>query len=220
VEQVDKFDKDKLDQTEAYCGTNLFRPIRIDAGPVTLESAYNLVFKKLPVGIVLELSNKKKIFCTHGGIPVDELKQPILLEPNEELPEDTIQQLIWNDPSINSSYTGHNSKRGDIFSLPYAKFYSSTIAEYFLAINDLSCIFRAHEPVKDGFKENFKNVKHYTVFSSANYKQAGRIASIVKINSNHENFRIIKFGEKKYDLSTDNNIPDYEELSTTEDIEI
>lgn len=94
------------------------------------------------------------------------------------------------------------------------------IAEDFLSKNNFSCMFRAHEFVKDGFRNDFEHVKHYTVFSSANYGTSDRPASIAKINSNHENFNVIKFGGEKYNSSMRNNIPDYTEISTIEDIEI
>ena len=146
------------------CAKKLFEPVekkkvKIDEKPnqaaKEVKKKYKTALKSLPLGVVLNLSNNNKVFCTHGGVPVDSSNNPIVLNSETELDEKIIQQLIWNDPSINSSYTEHNSQRGDMLSLPYAKIYSSTIAEYFLAINDLSCIFRAHEPVKDGFKKNF-----------------------------------------------------------------
>lgn len=105
------------------------------------------------------------------------------------------------------------------------------IAEDFLSKNNFSCMFRAHQPVPNGFRQDFKypptncsesfsSVPHYTVFSSANYGTSDQPASIVRINSNHENFNVIEFGGEKYDPSMRNNIPDYTEISTIEGIEI
>lgn len=210
------------------CFKKLFKPaekqkVKIDeiAEQSSSESdklidEYNTKLKEnlkcLPLGVVLKLSNSKKVFCTHGGVPIDSPKSTIVLNLETELGEDIIQQLLVYSPADKST---QKSLR-----YPHTSFYKQDFAYKFLKENEFSCMFRANDSVKDGFRKDFDDVKHYTVFSSANYKQAGRIASIVRINSNHENFNVIKFGEKNYNFLMGGNVPNYEEISTIEGIEI
>lgn len=215
------------------CAKKLFKSIepetKVKVDEVTEESnsarddlieKYEDVFNSLPLGVVLNLSNSNKVFCTHGGVPVDSSNNPIVLNLETELDEEIIQQLLWSDPSEYTGKVEHNSSRGTEDNLPYAKKYSAQIADDFLKKNNFSCMFRAHEFVKDGFRTDFENAKHYTVFSSANYRTSNQIASIAKINSNHENFNVIKFGGEKYNSSMGNNIPDYEEIEVSNEIRI
>ncbi|MBQ3093438.1 MAG: hypothetical protein IJC57_04205, partial [Clostridia bacterium] len=125
----------------------------------------------------------------------------------------------------------HNSLRGTKNALPHSRAYPYTIVRDFLSKNNFSCMFRAHQPVSNGFRqdftsppnncsESFSSVPHYTVFSSANYSESDQPASIVRINSNHEKFNVIKFGGEKYNSSMGNNIPDYEEIEVSNEIRI
>ena len=207
------------------CAKKLFEPVKKQKVKIDeiveqttseadkLINNYEEIFKTLPLGVVLNLSNSNKVFCTHGGVPVDSLDEPIVLNSETALGEEITQQLFWNDPSNMKGTVEHNRGRGTEKDLPYAKKYSAQIAEDFLSKNNFSCMFRAHEFVKDGFRNDFEHVKHYTVFSSANYKTPNQPASIVRINSNHEKFNVIKFGGEKYDPSMRNNIPDYKEIA-------
>ncbi|MBP3320387.1 MAG: serine/threonine protein phosphatase, partial [Clostridia bacterium] len=215
------------------CAKKLFKSIepetKVKVDEVTEESnsargdlieKYEDVFNSLPLGVVLNLSNSNKVFCTHGGVPVDSSNNPIVLNSETELDEKIIQQLLWNDPT-QTTLTTRPTNRADKSWLPHAKRYSSKVAKDFLNTNNFSRMFRAHEFVEDGFRKNdFENAKHHTVFSSANYRTSNQIASIVRINSKHKNFNVIKFGGEKYKFSMGGNVPDYKEISTIENIEI
>ena len=226
------------------CAKKLFKSIepetKVKVDEVTEESnsargdlieKYEDVFNSLPLGVVLNLFNGKRIFCTHGGVPVDSSNNPIVLNLETELDEEIIQQLLWNDPLPNTIYVHHNSLRGTKNALPHSRAYPYTIVRDFLSKNNFSCMFRAHQPVSNGFRqdftsppnncsESFSSVPHYTVFSSANYSESDQPASIVRINSNHKNFNVIKFGGEKYNSSMGNNIPDYEEIEVSNEIRI
>lgn len=117
------------------------------------------VFCHLPLAAVIE----KKVFVTHGGIPVeprtlDEIKK---IKRGCEPPEKGLMSdLLWSDPQ---PFPGKSpSKRGVGFS------FGPDITEAFLEKNDLSLLVRSHEVKDEGYLVEHGG-KTITVFSAPNY---------------------------------------------------
>jgi len=117
------------------------------------------VFCYLPLAAVIE----KKVFVTHGGIPVE----PVTLSDIKKIkrgcepPEKGLMSdLLWSDPQ---PFPGKSpSKRGVGFA------FGPDITEAFLEKNDLNLLVRSHEVKDEGYLVEHGG-KTITVFSAPNY---------------------------------------------------
>ncbi len=117
------------------------------------------VFCQLPLAAVIE----KKVFVTHGGIPVE----PVSLEEIKRIkrgcepPEKGLMSdLLWSDPQPMEGKSP--SKRGVGFS------FGPDITKAFLETNNLNLLVRSHEVKDEGYLVEHGG-KTITVFSAPNY---------------------------------------------------
>ena len=117
------------------------------------------LFCQLPLAATIE----KKVFITHGGLPVeptslDEIKK---ITRGCEPPESGLMSdLLWSDPQ---PFPGKSpSKRGVGFS------FGPDITQAFLDKNDLNLLVRSHEVKEEGYLIEHGG-KCITVFSAPNY---------------------------------------------------
>lgn len=167
------------------------------------------VFKKLPLAVNLKV-NDKKFFCVHGGIPVYANNKIDVLSIKHTNTDELFTELLWNDPNRRGQNIGYNNRY-----LPNSYKYTSNHVDKFLKINNVDCIFRAHEEVENGFSDDFGDHKHFTIFSSANYLEVNPRsktkkfdASIVKINPDGSSMEVIRFGGDLRNINSDK-LPDY-----------
>lgn len=117
------------------------------------------VFCYLPLAAVIE----KKVFVTHGGIPVEPvtLSEIKKIKRGCEPPEKGLMSdLLWSDPQ---PFPGKSpSKRGVGFA------FGPDITEAFLEKNDLNLLVRSHEVKDEGYLVEHGG-KTITVFSAPNY---------------------------------------------------
>lgn len=117
------------------------------------------VFGHIPLAAVIE----KKIFVTHGGIPVEPttLNEIKKIKRGCEPPEKGLMSdLLWSDPQ---PFAGKSpSKRGVGFS------FGPDITEAFLEKNGLDLLVRSHEVKDEGYLVEHGG-KTITVFSAPNY---------------------------------------------------
>ena len=165
-----------------------------------LYKKYCNIFKLLPLGVVLKLHDDKKIFCVHGGLPmtnygtsrtqfveyIEYIYNPSKSEP--EFPSDFEMQLLWNDPEI-------PGVKEHITTYVHKK----EIADKYMTKLGWSYIFRGHQYVKEGFRQDFEGINEFTVFSSCNFikKEASdHKAAIVKIIPGSHEYEVVKFNHK------------------------
>jgi len=118
------------------------------------------VFEWLPLAATIE----KKVFVTHGGLPVEPgitLDDVRRIKRGMEPPEKGLMSdLLWSDPQ---PFPGKApSKRGVGFA------FGPDITAAFLEQNDLSLLVRSHEVKEEGYLVEHGG-KTITVFSAPNY---------------------------------------------------
>jgi protein phosphatase len=106
-----------------------------------------------------------QILCVHGGIgpglnDINDIKS--IARPVETFGRDTVDSLVWSDPSDSVLEFEASSTRGTGYN------FGISAVRRFLAQSGLRKIIRAHECVHDGFEGNFSNTV-MTVFSASNY---------------------------------------------------
>lgn len=97
-------------------------------------------------------------------------------------------QLLWNDPKI-------PGVREHILTYVHNK----EIAEEYMKELGWSYIFRGHQYVEEGFRQDFDGINEFTVFSSCNFikKEASdHKAAIVKIIPGSHEYEVVKFNHK------------------------
>ena len=128
------------------------------------HGAFGLVaslYAELPIAAVLNGS----YLLVHGGIPmgptsVEEL-MPIRKQ-GEDLEDDNVIQMLWNDPDESIEWFGPSWRGPGIYR------YGRSATQRFLSNSGLRCLVRAHEPVEEGVMEHFGGLA-YTVFSCRHY---------------------------------------------------
>lgn len=141
----------------------------------------NLVFNYLPLAATID----DVIFCVHGGIPrpVNESEvlsislinliptpyelSPIVEDHDSAIIQRLVTDLLWSDPARaqQEAFLDKNGfgegERG-----PGAVCYGQKAIEEFIAHNNLTHIFRAHEPTAFGVSVR-KGAKVITIFSTS-----------------------------------------------------
>ncbi|OON19032.1 Ser/Thr phosphatase family protein, partial [Opisthorchis viverrini] len=151
---------------------------------VKLWKCFLDVFNCLPVAAVIE----NQIFCCHGGISpeflkqdianLEDLKQKIRSIPRPaEVPEDgVVCDLLWADPLNPELLDNETEEVPQIFQetgfapnergVSYV--FSPEVVDRFLTRFGLDLMVRAHQVVEDGY-EFFANRSFVTIFSAPNY---------------------------------------------------
>jgi len=136
------------DEVQSKCGPEFFL-------------LYNELFSILP----LAAKTWNQYFLVHGGIPKSQETISTITDlprGQMEVIDDTILQLLWNDPNEHKNGFTFNIPRGN-----YLMFGEDVFLD-FLQRNHLKRMIRAHEYSPKGYKYLF-NEKLLTVFSSPAY---------------------------------------------------
>jgi serine/threonine-protein phosphatase 5 len=156
------------------------------------EKIYQLfmeVFGFLPLAAVIG----KKVFVTHGGLPVEPgvtLSDIQKIKRGMEPPEKGLMSdLLWSDPQ---PFKGKApSKRGVGFS------FGPDITQAFLETNGLDLLVRSHEVKAEGYLVEHGG-KTITVFSAPNYCDAtGNKAAFIHFDASLEP-KFTQFSEVKH----------------------
>ena len=120
------------------------------------------VYKELPLAAIV----REKVFLVHGGISsgIENIRSLAHLKKSLVY-DDTIMELLWNDPSDTVDYFSFNFMRGGY------KIFGRKALEEFHKINDLKITIRSHEYVLGGFLKLWNGML-YTVHSSTAYGPA------------------------------------------------
>jgi hypothetical protein len=135
---------------------------------------YSGVFEVLPIA----LYSKDAVFACHGGIPedivsIEEIQSLNRRSPN--FPDDTIFQLVWNDPREGSFKFRPNSRSSR------ARYFGQEAFDSFMKNIEAQVMFRGHEVVPDGFLTFFQG-RLISVFSAS---YLGRVTpKIVRLGKN------------------------------------
>ncbi len=119
------------------------------------------IYAELPIAAVLNGSH----LLVHGGIPMGptSLDEALpLRKQGEDLEDDDVIQMLWNDPDDSIEWFGPSWRGPGIYR------YGRLATERFLNNSGLQCLIRAHEPVEEGVAEHFGGLA-YTVFSCRHY---------------------------------------------------
>ncbi|MEM1954293.1 MAG: metallophosphoesterase [Nitrososphaerota archaeon] len=128
------------------------------------HGAFGLVeslYAELPIAAVLNDS----FLLVHGGIPMGPTSLRELMplrKQGEDLEDDNVIQLLWNDPDESIEWFGPSWRGPGIYR------YGRSATRQFLSSSGLRCLIRAHEPVENGVAEHFGGLA-YTVFSCRHY---------------------------------------------------
>jgi hypothetical protein len=119
---------------------------------------YSHVFEVLPVAVY----KKGTLFACHGGVPegissIEEIQGKNRKHP--DFPDDTLFQLVWNDPE-DRDYTFRSNSRSQ-----RARRYGRIGFLDFMESIEAQIMFRAHQVFPDGFKKFFDE-KLVSVFSA------------------------------------------------------
>ena len=144
----------------------------------------NQVFDYLPMAATID----DVIFCVHGGIPrpfhgqqttaiqvIDQIPVPYTLtptlQPGENLEiKQLVTDLLWSDPAQNQQEAHLDSNGfGEGERGPGAVCYGQKAVDEFMNSNQLTHIFRAHEPTANGVSVR-KGAKVITIFSTSKVK--------------------------------------------------
>lgn len=162
--------------------------------------SFNRAFCYLPVGALIKAPAGRQIFCCHGGVPNQKLKEggrdggwtvdqlnkliekPASLAPSKKAPAQVLalNEILWNDPiparlRKKSKYKKRNfyrnKKRGG-----HCSFFTEAGLKAFLKANNCQMVVRGHQYRHckgTGFKAEFDG-RLMTVFSSSNYCGSGK----------------------------------------------
>jgi diadenosine tetraphosphatase ApaH/serine/threonine PP2A family protein phosphatase len=128
------------------------------------HGAFGLVaslYSELPIAAVLNNSH----LLVHGGIPMGPTSLEELMplrKQGEDLEDDNVIQMLWNDPDESIEWFGPSWRGPGIYR------YGRSATQRFLSNSGLKCLVRAHEPVEEGVTEHFGGLA-YTVFSCRHY---------------------------------------------------
>jgi diadenosine tetraphosphatase ApaH/serine/threonine PP2A family protein phosphatase len=128
------------------------------------HGAFGLVaslYTELPIAAVLNNS----YLLVHGGIPMGPTSLEELMplrKQGEDLEDDNVIQMLWNDPDESIEWFGPSWRGPGIYR------YGRSATQRFLSNSGLKCLVRAHEPVEEGMTEHFGGLA-YTVFSCRHY---------------------------------------------------
>jgi len=160
-------------------------------------------FDSLPIAALIN----GQFLALHGGLSPDMNDYRLIqrLDRFQEPPkEGLLCDLLWSDPldeSRGRDPFAPNTVRGCAWS------FSLTVANKFLAENNLLSIFRAHEVQKDGYKFHKTNPKSsmpsvITIFSAPNYCDAyGNRGAVLRLENNTLNLKQFNFTEHPYHLA-------------------
>ena len=142
------------------------------------------MFDYLPMAATID----DVIFCVHGGLPrpvqglettrinfIDHIPAPYELFPTlqpGESPEikQLVTDLLWSDPAQNQQEAHLDSNGfGEGERGPGAVCYGQKAVDEFMNSNQLTHIFRAHEPTANGVSVR-KGAKVITIFSTSKVK--------------------------------------------------
>lgn len=160
-------------------------------------------FDALPIAALIN----KQFLAVHGGLSPDMTDYLVIqrLDRFQEPPkEGLLCDILWSDPMDDcrgrDEYSP-NTVRGCAWS------FSLSVANKFLADNNLLTIFRAHEVQKDGYKFHKTNPRTsmpsvITIFSAPNYCDAyGNRGAVLKLENNTLNLKQFNFTEHPYHLA-------------------
>ncbi|HIH42051.1 TPA: hypothetical protein HA246_00210 [Candidatus Woesearchaeota archaeon] len=143
-----------------------------------LYKKFNLLFMKMPIAIVVKISNNTTILCAHGGIS-ERIAKLEELEKNYVV--DEYEPLFWNDPAWDENVKGFiSNNRG-------TKDFGKDIFLKFMQANNLKLLVRSHQVTpkiaKQGYDVCFDD-KLLSIFSCSEYsgQEVNRI--IAKVNNN------------------------------------
>jgi predicted phosphodiesterase len=120
---------------------------------------YSRVFEVLPIAGYC----KGTIFACHGGIPEDVSSIEEIQSRNRRnsnFPDDTIFQLVWNDPQ-EGDFKFKSNIRGS-----RARYYGQKAFDTFMMNIDAQMMFRGHEVVPNGYCTFFQD-RLVSVFSAS-----------------------------------------------------
>ena len=117
------------------------------------------VYKELPLAALIS----DRVFLVHGGISsgIENIRSIKSLEKKFSY-DDTIMELLWNDPSDSIDYFSFNFMRGGY------KIFGKKALEEFHKANEIEMTIRSHEYFPGGFVELWNGML-YTIHSSTAY---------------------------------------------------
>lgn len=170
------FESRKISQMKGF-----YDEILMKYGSSQVWNAFVQVFDYLPYTAVID----KEIFCVHSGLsPSLETLDDILASDRVgEIPHDGLLfDLVWSRPSDKLGWNNISSGFG----------YGKNITKAFLLNNGLSCLFRSHDMVMEGYEFTHDN-DVATVFSASNFLgRRGNEGAICEVKDNLE-YDFIKY---------------------------
>ena len=107
-----------------------------------------------------------RMLFLHGGIgpSIGSMFEILVIsKPVKSFASEAITEILWSDPNPNPNFPYFStSSRGSGY------LFGSAVVSQFLKQNDLDCIVRGHQMMKNGIERLF-NGKVITVFSASNY---------------------------------------------------
>lgn len=144
-------------------------------GTAQMWTIFTGLFNFMPLAAIVD----NCIFCLHGGLSpsaktIDRIQS---INRIQEIPHDgPMSDLLWSDPGENTGWG--QSPRGAGF------YWGSDISKEFIAKNNLTNIYRAHQLVMGGYNWEHSN-QVATIFSAPNYcYRCGNDAAVMELSDN------------------------------------
>eukprot|EP00871_Galdieria_phlegrea_P002642 jgi/Galph1/3379/GphlegSOOS_G2008.1 len=157
-------------------------------GTATVWRLCTEIFDYMSLSAVVE----KRVFCVHGGLSpgIQSLEDIQAIDRNQEVPhQGPMCDLLWSDPEEVEGWTLSPRGAGYLF--------GEEALNYFLYINKLDFVARAHQLVMEGYKQMFDG-RIVTVWSAPNYcYRCGNVASIMELDENlQRTFKVFEAAEE------------------------